>query len=93
MDAASFCYWLQGYLELQPNKKPKPMTEKQLRIVQNHLNLVFLHDLDPKANAESPIEPGFAQQVHDGKTTAGTPFPHHGSTSGQGYNHSVVLRC
>jgi hypothetical protein len=39
-----FCYWLQGYFEIAGTG---PMTEEQVKVVQNHLNLVFVHEIDP----------------------------------------------
>ncbi len=38
MDSTQFAYWLQGYLEISGAKE---LNEKQLKIVQDHLKLVF----------------------------------------------------
>ncbi len=38
MDSMQFCYWLQGLFELAD---PKILTEKQLEVIKEHLNLVF----------------------------------------------------
>lgn len=38
MNERDFCYWLQGYMEISGNKE---LTAEQLKIVQDHLNLVF----------------------------------------------------
>ena len=38
MDAISFCYWLQGFLELGGQAT---LTEQQAQIVKDHLKLVF----------------------------------------------------
>lgn len=38
MTPENFCYWLQGYFELVG---PKTLDEKETKIVNDHLNLVF----------------------------------------------------
>lgn len=48
MEAESFAYWLQGYFEISGNST---LSEKQVEVIKNHLNMVFLHDIDPKINA------------------------------------------
>lgn len=47
MKATEFCYWLQGWFELEGTDKPA-LTPKQVEVIKNHLNMVFLHDIDPK---------------------------------------------
>lgn len=47
MTARDFCYWLQGKLEI--DGEPKALTAAQVEVIQRHLNLVFAHDIDPKA--------------------------------------------
>ena len=37
-DPQSFCYWLQGFFELQ---EPEAITSEQLEIIKSHLDLVF----------------------------------------------------
>lgn len=48
MTPENFCYWLQGFIEIAD---PKSLSEKELEMIKNHLNLVFLHSIDPKASA------------------------------------------
>lgn len=38
MTTEQFCYWVQGFLEIQD---PKNITEEQVKIIKDHLNLVF----------------------------------------------------
>ncbi len=38
MTAQEFCYWLQGHLEIS---KTKVLGEEELKIVREHLQLVF----------------------------------------------------
>ena len=61
MQAAQFCYWLQGYFEL--TEDDGGLSLEQVKTIQNHLNLVFVHDLDPKEVEEK------LQQIHDGIST------------------------
>jgi len=45
MTTVNFVYWLQGFLELSNENS---ISDKQLSIIKNHLNMVFAHDIDPK---------------------------------------------
>lgn len=47
MTARDFCFWLQGKLEI--DGEPHALSAVQVKIIQRHLNLVFAHDIDPKA--------------------------------------------
>ena len=44
MTSRDFCFWLQGYFELQ---NPQTITEEQISVIQRHLNMVFEHEIDP----------------------------------------------
>ena len=44
MNSKSFCYFLQGYLELA---KPKTISKEELAKIKGHLKLVFRDDIDP----------------------------------------------
>ena len=46
MKAHEFCYWLQGFFEIS-NESEQPLSKTQVKIIQNHLNMVFIHDIDP----------------------------------------------
>ena len=58
MKTSEFCYWLQGYFELSNTNE---LSKSQVDIIKNHLNLVFVHDLDPKQVKDK------LQQIHDAK--------------------------
>ena len=51
MTSRDFCYWLQGFIELESLTSNDPaklnLTEKQFQCVKNHLNMVFKHEIDP----------------------------------------------
>ena len=50
--SVSFCYWLQGLFELA---NPQTLTADQTQMIKNHLNLVFLHEIDPAIEATSKV--------------------------------------
>jgi hypothetical protein len=57
MTERDFVYWLQGYFEICDTDK---LTENQVVIIKNHLNLVFHHTIDNQYK-----EPEKAQRIHD----------------------------
>lgn len=44
MTSREFCYWLQGMFELNASTS---LDERQTRMIKNHLDMVFIHDIDP----------------------------------------------
>jgi hypothetical protein len=46
MTAREFAYWLQGMFELNA---PKSLNEEQTEAIRRHLQLVFVHEIDPSA--------------------------------------------
>lgn len=64
MRTSEFCYWLQGFFELSGDEK---LTDDQVKVIKNHLNLVFAHDLDPKQVKDK------LQQIHDGESAFPPP--------------------
>lgn len=65
MTSRDFVYWFQGLMEIG---NPETLTKEQLTIVKNHLNLVFLHEIDPSLNVGKTKEKvKELQDVHDGK--------------------------
>ena len=44
MTSRDFCFWLQGFYELND---PKTLDAEQTKLVKAHLNLVFKHEIDP----------------------------------------------
>lgn len=49
MTSRDFCFWLQGYFEIskEANNGKIEMTEKQVKMIEKHLALVFKHEIDP----------------------------------------------
>lgn len=66
MTSRDFCYWLQGYLEIQSARTAPSlaMTEQQVKVIQSHLSLVFVHEIDP-ANVALGVPAETAQAIHD----------------------------
>lgn len=44
MTSREFCYWLQGHFELN---KPTTLDAEQTELIRKHLQLVFIHEIDP----------------------------------------------
>lgn len=50
MTSRDFCYWLQGWFELNKTiDARKGATPETLEVIEKHLQLVFLHEIDPQA--------------------------------------------
>lgn len=63
MKSTEFCYWLQGFFEISD---AKTLTPKQVEIIQNHLKLVFYHEIDPSYSDDPKVQETL-QNIHDGK--------------------------
>lgn len=64
MTSRDFCYWLQGFFELQ---NPNTVTGTQVQLIKNHLNLVFKHEIDPSINKHhTPEEVAELNDIHIG---------------------------
>ena len=69
MTSRDFAYWLQGFFEINSAKQGGyEITDEQIDVIRNHLNLVFKHEIDPSLNAgKTGEEVKELQDVHDGK--------------------------
>lgn len=47
MTSRDFCYWLQGFFELQQAGPGYNLTASQTDAVRAHLAMVFIHEIDP----------------------------------------------
>ena len=61
MTSRDFCFWLQGFLEISDSKT---VDEKQLESIKKHLNLVFVHEIDPSMGDAK--EQKKLNQIHHG---------------------------
>jgi hypothetical protein len=66
MNPVDFCYWLQGFFELNDADNLSP---QQVQAIKSHLNLVFLHSINPQRNDETDIDPMILNEVHNGQQT------------------------
>lgn len=76
MNSRDFVYWLQGYFELEESQhkldindipEPQPLNQMQVRIIRNHLNMVFKHEIDPSHGDKAHQEE--LSKIHKGKLT------------------------
>lgn len=75
MKAVEFCYWLQGYFEIDAADRPAVFEEglrddtewslsaPQVAMIKKHLALVFLHDIDPSYPKEQQDQ---LNEIHSG---------------------------
>jgi len=61
MKSRDFCYWLQGYMELTVSHSG--LTAAQLSTVQQHLAMVFKHEIDPGMEPKAELD-----EIHTPKT-------------------------
>ena len=62
MTSRDFCYWLMGYFEISDTKN---MSSDQIKMIKNHLNLVFKHEIDPSIDGNDPFKKQEMQLLHD----------------------------
>jgi len=51
MESKSFCYWLQGYFEIN-QQDTQSLSATQVDVIKRHLALVFKHEIDPSMGDE-----------------------------------------
>lgn len=68
MNSIDFCYWLQGYFEISGETE---LNAEKLKIVKNHLNLVFTHEIDPLRESQTSATPAELTNVHLGHNPTG----------------------
>lgn len=57
MTSRDFCYWLQGFFEIEAEGKARPnkmtpvedpgLNAMQVSMIRRHLAMVFIHEIDP----------------------------------------------
>ncbi len=57
MTSQQFCYWLMGYLEMHQagvsaGAVIPGLTSEQMNVMKRHLDLVFIHEIDPQAGGK-----------------------------------------
>lgn len=71
MTSRDFCYWLQGFFELNPSANVRELNETQTAIVRAHLALVFKHEIDPSAGPAT--HQAELNKIHSGGGGGGGP--------------------
>lgn len=67
MTSRDFCYWLQGWFELNSTIDHREGASKEtLEMIQKHLNLVFYHEIDPSYSSD-PKKQEEMLEIHVGK--------------------------
>ena len=81
MTARDFCYWLQGYFELQNVSEDKlEMTHGNLILVKRHLEMVFKHEIDPSFGDAAKVKA--LHDIHQGVPSLSVGYPHSASHLG-----------
>lgn len=53
MTPENFCYWLQGFIEIE---KPKKVDPNQMKCIEDHLKLVFTKLTPNRANDSNQVK-------------------------------------
>lgn len=73
-----FCYWLQGFFEMA---NPEILTLHQVRMIKEHLGLVFSHHVTTLPSGPSLPAPSYQQFIGTLQGAAGIPAqPYLGGT-------------
>lgn len=75
MTSRDFCFWLQGYFEIEAaagsRSGQKPISDEMAACIKAHLALVFKHEIDPSMG--TPEKQAELDKIHVGD--AGPPVP------------------
>ena len=78
MQSREFAYWLQGFFEISkenPNYSGE-LNSAQVKMIEKHLSLVFIHEIDPSYGPELHLEKlNAAHMLKDDKDNIGTLRP------------------
>ena len=69
MSSKDFAYWLQGLFELAD---PKTLDEKQVDLIKKHLNMVFVHEIDPSYGDKEKQDK--LDEIHNGPPVKTLPW-------------------
>lgn len=69
MQSRDFVYWLQGFFEIADAGRTDTLTAGQVEIIRNHLNMVFVHEIDPSMGDKKHQDE--LQAVHDQRPDGG----------------------
>lgn len=86
MTSRDFCYWFQGFLEICDHKEIK---EEELKIIKNHLNMVFVHEIDPSHSDDFEIQKKLSAIHNKLNTSIEGPI----KNNPPGFNPEELMRC
>ncbi len=81
MTSRDFAYWLQGFFEISGDNL-KTVDGQQLEMIKKHLNMVFVHEIDPSYGG--PEEQEKLNSIHN------APPKESSNETGAGY---IGVRC
>ena len=84
MTSRDFCYWLQGFFEIQGPLEG--ISEGQAEIIKNHLAMVFHHEIDPSFPAN---EQDSLNNIHNGIGGSVSGF----KTGDFSFDKNIKFRC
>lgn len=69
MTSRDFCYWLQGFFEINGSSgnKYQDVTSGQVECIQKHLKMVFVTEIDPS------FKPAITSALNDIHNPGGAP--------------------
>lgn len=70
MTSRDFAYWMQGFFEISETDN---VTPEQVRVIKKHLNMVFIHDIDPSMGDKEHQDK--LNAVHNQEVNTSFKFP------------------
>ena len=101
MQSRDFVYWLQGYLEItKAGRLGRNLDALQVECIEKHLNMVFIHEIDPsfpaeqqealdKAHNPPPLTDAVKAKIIEGLKK----IPKSKEDDGFDYTKSTLIRC
>lgn len=92
MTSRDFCYWLQGYFEIEQQRagEPAPMLgSDQVACIRAHLALVFKHEIDPSMGP--PEHQAELNKIHEAIKTVAEKVDSH--VKAPHARPDLVMRC
>jgi hypothetical protein len=102
MTSRDFCFWLQGMFELG---QPKALNEATTKAIRKHLELVFVHEIDPsmgppehQAKLNDVHKPSLTAEdieeaLKEGAKAAKASAKKYAGMSSCGAGKGLVMRC
>ena len=85
MTSRDLVYWLQGFAEIHGG----PPTAEQWETIKRHLNMVFVHEIDPSM----PDPNGKLQEAHGGAKPPAKVKPEDMMPWTGGHRPDPLIRC